>query len=235
MKCSNFSALKCIMCFHESTNPMIWYTMRKRKLSATPICRLTLYPSEQLHNCVFLATVELLITWSVSTADKKISCIISSENFNKIDINQGYTQIILICGLINLKNHSKVYIFIFVIKLPFQWYKKFQLNICYVSSNLIQIIKFQDDIMKKCTLTINILQFMYFVVNYFVPDDKRSGINPCTGNSLIPMKMFTPKYARSSLSVISYHNGSPLLSVHFPTWIIICVKHYVSNHVWIKH
>ena len=102
----------------------------------------------------------------------KISCIISTENFNKIDINQGYTQIILICGLINLKNHNKVYIFIFVIKLPFQWYKKFQLNICYISPSLIQIIKFPDDIMKKCILTINNLQFMYFVVNYFVPYDK---------------------------------------------------------------
>jgi hypothetical protein len=55
----------------------------------------------------------------------------------------------LICGLINLKNHNKVYIFIFVIKLPFQWYKKLQLNICYISSSLIQIIKFPDDIMKN--------------------------------------------------------------------------------------
>jgi hypothetical protein len=111
----------------------------------------------------------------------KISCIISTENFNKIDINQGYTQIILIYGLINLKNHNKVYIFIFVIKLPFQWYKKLQLNICYISSSLIQIIKFPDDIMKKCILTINNLQFMYFVVNYFVPYDKWSGIHPCAG------------------------------------------------------
>ena len=102
----------------------------------------------------------------------KISCIISTENFNKIDINQGYTQIILINGLINLKNHNKVYIFIFAIKLPFQWYKQLQLNICYISSSLIQIIKFPDDIMKKCILTINNLQFMYFVVNHFVPYDK---------------------------------------------------------------
>jgi hypothetical protein len=68
------------------------------------------------------------------------SCIISTENFNKIDINQGYTQITLICGFINLKNHNKVYIIIFVIKLPFQWYTKFQLNICYISPSLIQII-----------------------------------------------------------------------------------------------
>ena len=29
----------------------------------------------------------------------------------------------------------------------------------------------KDD-MKKCILTINILQFMYFVVNYFVPYEK---------------------------------------------------------------
>ena len=36
-------------------------------------------------------------------------------------------------------------------------------------------------LMKKCILTINILQFMYFVVNYFVPYDKWSGIHPCTG------------------------------------------------------
>jgi hypothetical protein len=48
-----------------------------------------------------------------------------------------------------------------------QWYKKFQLNIYYISSSLIQIIKCPDDIMKKCILTINILQFMYFAVNYF--------------------------------------------------------------------
>jgi hypothetical protein len=43
-------------------------------------------------------------------------------------------------------------ILFFVIKLPFQWYKKFQLNICYISSSLIQIIKCPDDIMKKCIL-----------------------------------------------------------------------------------
>jgi hypothetical protein len=70
---------------------------------------------------------------SKKSSPLKISCIISSENFNKIDINQGYTQIILICGLINLKNHNKEYTFIFVIKLPFQWYKKLQLNICYIN------------------------------------------------------------------------------------------------------
>jgi hypothetical protein len=49
---------------------------------------------------------------------------------------------------------------------------------CYISSSLIQIIKFPKDDMKKCILTINILQFMYFVVNYFVPYDKWSGIHP---------------------------------------------------------
>ena len=70
---------------------------------------------------------------------------------------------------------------VWTLKLPFQWYTKFQLNICYISSSLIQIIKFPDDIMKKCILRINILQFMYFVVNYFVPYDKWSGIHPCTG------------------------------------------------------
>ena len=36
-------------------------------------------------------------------------------------------------------------------------------------------------LMKKCILTINILQFIHFVVNYFVPYDKWSGIHPCTG------------------------------------------------------
>jgi hypothetical protein len=60
-------------------------------------------------------------------------------------------------------------------------HSKLQLNICYISSSLIQIIKFPDEIMKKCISTINNLQFMYFVVNYFVPYDKWSGIHPCTG------------------------------------------------------
>jgi hypothetical protein len=74
--------------------------------------------------------------------------------------------------------------------------------------------------MKKCILTMNNLQFMYFVVNYFVPYDKWSGIHPCTGEHYM---FCTHKQSPFSLIVQGVNTTSTLTDsflVHFPTCII---------------
>ena len=61
---------------------------------------------------------------------------------------------------------------------------KIPIKYLLISSSLIQIIKFPDDIMKKCILTINILQFIHFVQLsiILIPMISEVASHPCTGN-----------------------------------------------------